>query len=211
MEIVAHRGCWYSEEEKNTKESLIRAFEKRFGIETDIRDRNGQLVISHNISNTSSILLEEILQKYKEINSNVVLELNIKADGIQEMLQEIMYKYEINNYFVFDMSIPEMVISKAIGINFFTRNSDIEEQCVLYEDAEGVWLDSFYIENWLTPEIIQNHLNKGKKISIISPEIHGFSNFSVWEMLKKYKFHKNNRVYLCTDLPIKAKEYFEND
>ena len=62
MEIVAHRGCWYSEEEKNTKEALIRAFEKRFGIETDIRDRNGQLVISHNISNTSSILLEEILQ-----------------------------------------------------------------------------------------------------------------------------------------------------
>lgn len=28
MEIVAHRGCWYLEEEKNTKEALIRAFEK---------------------------------------------------------------------------------------------------------------------------------------------------------------------------------------
>lgn len=211
MKIIAHRGYWKLESEKNTKEALVNAFKNNFGIETDIRDRNGSLVISHDIPNEKSILFEEILIEYKKLNSNSILELNIKADGIQQLVKDLMKKHKISNYFVFDMSIPEIVISKKIGINFFTRHSDIEKECVLYEDAIGVWLDSFYDENWLIPEIINYHLDNKKKISIISSEIHGFDNKKMWEMLKKNNFHKNSEIYLCTDLPLKAKEYFEND
>lgn len=211
MKIIAHRGYWKLESEKNTKGALVNAFKNNFGIETDIRDRNGELVISHDISNEKSILLEEIIIEYKKLNNKDILELNIKADGIQQLIKDLMKKYGISNYFVFDMSIPEMVISKKIGINYFTRHSDIEKECVLYENAIGVWLDSFYDENWLTPEIINFHLNNNKKISIISAEIHGFNNGKMWKMLKENNFHKNSNVYLCTDLPLKAKEYFKND
>ena len=45
--ILAHRGFWTEPAEKNSREALERAFREGFGIETDIRDRNGALVVSH--------------------------------------------------------------------------------------------------------------------------------------------------------------------
>ena len=54
MKILAHRGFWADEEEKNTLSAFGKAFDSGFGIETDIRDRNGELVISHNPPDTSS-------------------------------------------------------------------------------------------------------------------------------------------------------------
>lgn len=211
MKIVAHRGEWYLESEKNTKSAFLRALLNDYGIEIDVRDRGGELVISHDIPDENSILLEDILIGYKKLNSRCILEINIKADGIQQILKKLMNKYGITNYFIFDMSIPEMVISKKIGINYFTRHSDIEKECVLYEDAIGVWLDSFYDKDWLTSEIINFHLKNKKKVSIISSEIHGFDNNKMWKILKQNNFHKNSNIYLCTDLPLKAKEYFNND
>ena len=57
MQIISHRGFWKSKNEQNTIISFQRSFENGFGIETDIRDLNGKLVISHDIPQNSSELL----------------------------------------------------------------------------------------------------------------------------------------------------------
>ena len=49
VEILAHRGFWKKESEKNTQIAFERAFDKGFGIETDLRDIKGEIVISHNM------------------------------------------------------------------------------------------------------------------------------------------------------------------
>jgi glycerophosphoryl diester phosphodiesterase len=45
--ILAHRGYWLEPGEKNSLSAFRRAFEGGFGIETDIRDLDGELVVSH--------------------------------------------------------------------------------------------------------------------------------------------------------------------
>lgn len=58
MDILAHRGLWHVVEQKNTLSSLTDAVSKGFGIETDIRDYQERLVISHNIADSNSPDLE---------------------------------------------------------------------------------------------------------------------------------------------------------
>lgn len=207
MKVMAHRGLWESTDERNSLPALRRAINKGYGIETDIRDYMGRLVISHNIADSASPLLESFFIDYISVGSNVPLALNVKADGIQKELYNLIFKYEINNYFIFDMSVPEMVMYKKNEMNFFTRHSDIEEQCVLYDDAIGVWLDSFYEEEWLKADIIKKHLNDKKAVCIISSEIHGFDEKYMWDMLKKENLESDD-IMLCTDKPEEAEAFF---
>lgn len=208
MKIVAHRGFWKQETEKNSFRALTRAFENGFGIETDIRDDHGKLVISHNIPQEPCLELDEVLSAYSAKDKGLVLALNIKADGLQELLKQALAKYELQHYFVFDMSIPEQIVYEKQNFIFYTRHSDVEPHCVQYESAQGVWLDSFYDDAWLTSEIIWKHLNNGKKVCIVSPELHGKEYHSTWKMLLAENLHQNPDVMLCTDVPEKAKEYF---
>ncbi len=209
MLILAHRGIWKDEREKNTLPALKRALSEGFGIETDFRDYHEELVISHNVASSKSPLANELFSFYHSLDIKPVLALNVKADGIQDAMKSLLQKYCVENYFFFDMSIPEMVVYKKMDLKFFTRHSDIENECVLYPHARGVWLDSFYEEDWLSKEIIDEHIKNKKDISIISPEIHGIDNQNMWGLLKESGYHLRDDIMLCTDVPVKAKEYFE--
>ena len=45
--ILAHRGLWQNVAAKNSISSIKLALVNGFGLETDIRDLDGELVISH--------------------------------------------------------------------------------------------------------------------------------------------------------------------
>ena len=62
IEILAHRGYWLKEEEKNTEIAFERAFDNGFGVETDLRDLKGEIVISHNMPCGNEMAFEELLQ-----------------------------------------------------------------------------------------------------------------------------------------------------
>lgn len=208
MELLAHRGLWQDICEKNTITSIQKAFEQGYGIETDIRDYDGSLVISHNIADKGCILLSDVLSLYKRMGMNTRLALNVKADGLQYLLKEELDKYEIENYFVFDMSIPEQVVYHRQKFTYFTRQSDIEQKCVQYEDADGIWLDSFYDDSWITQQIIKNHIKQGKRVCLVSPELHGKSYQNIWALIKENQLHMEPSFILCTDITNKAREYF---
>lgn len=59
MEIISHRGYWKCKNEKNTKIAFNRSFNMGYGIETDIRDFRGELVISHDIATSESLQLND--------------------------------------------------------------------------------------------------------------------------------------------------------
>lgn len=207
MKILAHRGFWKEEREKNTEAALLRAFEHGYGIETDIRDYQGKLVISHNIADYACPLLETLLKAYKEKGYTTEVALNIKADGLQSMLMPLLQKYKINNYFLFDMSVPELVVYEREKFVFYTRQSDIEFP-LLFDKASGVWLDSFYNSQWIQPQIIETLLSSNKKVCIVSPELHGYKYSGVWEMLKQQEYFKSDLISLCSDKPDLAEEFF---
>ena len=200
VEILAHRGFWKSVEEKNQKVAFERAFDFGFGIETDLRDVCGKIVISHDMPKGDEITFEEVL---KIMNGrNLPLALNIKADGQAKEIQRLLEKYNHTNYFTFDMSIPEMVFQHKVGLKVFTGLSDIITQPIMFEEAEGIWLDCFN-SDWFDSSDILKLLDKGKKVCIVSPDLHKREYKNIWQ-----KYINVGGIMLCTDFPLEAKEYF---
>lgn len=208
MEILSHRGFWKNQNEKNTKEANLLSFKQGWGIETDIRDYNQQLVISHDIANNNNYTTEYLFEQYTNERTNATLALNIKADGLSKSLLSLLEKYDISNYFVFDMSIPETLRYLDEGMKVFLRCSEFEkpdEQ--LYEKATGIWLDIFK-SVWYDKNFVNLHLRNGKKVAFVSPELHGRNEPTLWKMIKENNWFQSSNTMLCTDLPDEALKYF---
>lgn len=209
MRILAHRGYWNENIEKNSPQALRKALEKGFGFESDVRDYMGKIVISHNIADASCQGAEQVFKWLHEFNDQFCFAINIKADGLKDILNACLSKYSITNYFLFDMSVPQMVEFREMGLRFFTRQSEVEPAPVMYEDAAGVWVDGFWSNNWITKELLDGHIKNGKEVCIVSPDLHGKENYKeFWQRLINDKIDLN-KVILCTDHPKEAKEFFD--
>ncbi len=207
MIVLSHRGLWREPDEKNSVEAFHCSFSLGFGTETDLRDRNGKLVISHDVANHEAIPAELFFSIYSKYAQDLTIALNIKSDGLQTLLLEFLTLYEIKNYFVFDMAIPDMISYINSGIRVFTRQSDYEIDPVLYSSAKGVWMDCFN-QDWIDEKIIENHLNKGKQVCIVSPELHKRDFHNFWKKLKNMSISGSPDLMLCTDHPEEAKKFF---
>lgn len=207
MQIISHRGYWNSIEEKNQSFAFGRSFSSGFGLETDIRDQGGCLVISHDVPVDGCMTVEELFKMYQKLGDALPLALNIKSDGLQLKLKALIGEYNIQNYFVFDMSVPDMLGYIKEGIYCFTRQSEYEMTPALYETSSGVWVDSFE-EDWVSESIIDNHFANGKKVCLVSPELHRRNYFDFWERLKKFSYVSSNDLLLCTDHPVEARSFF---
>lgn len=210
MRILAHRGYWKTEREKNTLRSIQAALENGYGFESDIRDYCEKLVISHNVASACSPEAEKVMALLHEYQDKYCFAINIKADGLIDALKYLLKYYEISNYFTFDMSIPQMLEYKQSELCFFTRKSEFEPEPVMYSDAAGIWVDAFEDDSWITGNLLKKYLDDGKKICIVSPDLHGKSNHTFWNRLKNFKIGFEN-VYLCTDHPDEAKIFFEKE
>ncbi|MBX7490846.1 hypothetical protein [Helicobacter turcicus] len=212
MTIIAHRGLWGGGVKKNSLTALTKAFEFGFGIETDLRDFDSKIVISHDMASKKCESIETLFAYYKEHQLNLNLALNIKSDGLQDELLKLLQKYEIVNYFVFDMSIPDALSYLNKGFNTFTRLSEYEKQPCFYEKACGLWLDEFQ-EHWIDEKTILTHLKANKKICIVCPCLHKRPYLKEWNTYKTLinKHNLKNKIMLCTDEVLKAKEFFNGN
>ena len=162
MRILAHRGLWKADQAGNSKEALRGALAHGFGFESDVRDSGGELVISHNIPSYDAWPFEQALDLLEKQGDQFAFAINIKADGLKNLLGDALRRHGIQNYFLFDMSVPQMVEFAEMGLRFFTRQSEFEKEPVLYEKAAGVWIDGFRTIDWINEEL----LTKRKRLTI---------------------------------------------
>lgn len=210
MLILSHRGYWKNHNEKNSEQAFKRSFDLGFGIETDVRDYCGKLVVSHDIPNEKPMDFEHFFKIYAEYNKELCLAINIKSDGLQEKLQSLLNQFKIINYFVFDMSVPDALSYLDRQMNIFTRESEFEREPSFYDEADGVWIDQMR-SSWLTKERVQCHLDNGKKICIVSPELHQREHLDCWKEYKEVCEELNtDNIMLCTDLPEEARRFFND-
>lgn len=208
MIILSHRGYWKLESEKNKPIAFDRSFSQGFGTETDIRDYRGKLVISHDIADENSMQLSEFFELYKSFDSNLPLALNIKSNGLQHALKNLLMKYGISNYFVFDMSVPDGLQYIAHNLISYSRQSEYELQPSFYQQARGIWLDEFE-RHWIKKSILNEHLVAGKKICIVSPDLHKRKYEIEWREYKNFEQSFDGvDIMLCTDHPEKARLFF---
>lgn len=208
MLVLSHRGYWLTPAEKNSQLAFERSFHLGFGTETDIRDRDGQLVISHDPATEDAMPLSRFLEIYTSYPTRPPLALNIKADGLQALLKAALQRYAVDNCFVFDMAVPDALSYLRQGFCTFTRHSEYEPVPAYYSAANGVWLDAFEAE-WLDLSVLQGHLQAGKQVCIVSPELHGRPHATAWQHYRELARQLSGaQLMLCTDLPEQAQEFF---
>lgn len=205
MRIISHRGYWLLPEEKNTCQAFQRSFEMGFGTETDIRDCSGVLVISHDPPSGCEMPLRDFLALHADCDNTLPLALNVKADGLQQAASELLAEFAVPEFFFFDMAIPDALGYLELNLPIYTRHSDIETELVLYESASGIWLDSFG-PDWVEETVIKKHLNAGKHVCLVSPELHRRDHLEFWKHLAKWPITSHQNFILCTDYPVDAKE-----
>lgn len=208
MKIISHRGYWQNPFEMNTESAFRRSFELGFGTETDVRDLNGELVISHDIPqcSTTPMFFQTFLEIYSDYEQ-LPLALNVKSNGLQKGIASFIEKFKLKNYVLFDMSIPDQIVTAKYRIKHLTRVSEYEQGALL-QHAEGVWADEFH-ESWIDLAFVTALNEQGKSVYIVSPELHGRNYLARWEEFKSIGIYSISNVFLCTDRPEDARVFFE--
>lgn len=209
--VLCHRGLWGEGVPKNSARAIEQAFAAGYGIETDLRDDRGTLVVSHDPPAGDELSVAELFALYRG-HGDLPLALNIKSDGLAISLSDLLRRHSIENYFVFDMAVPDARQHLSASLCVFTRQSEWEQHPPFYDLAAGVWLDAFF-EQWWTVATIEEHLRKGKTVAIVSPELHGRDPEPVWAELAKLQASgpARPRVLLCTDHPRAADQRINHD
>jgi NDP-sugar pyrophosphorylase family protein len=153
----------------------------QYGIEIDVRDdQYGNIHISHDPF-IQGELFDHFLQSYK--HSFIIL--NIKSEGIEYKVLELLKKYNIQDYFFLDSSFPMIYKlscqgEKNIAVRF-SEFEDIETILNMKDKVNWVWVDCF-TKNPLH-KIAYNILkNAGFKLCFVSPELQNKP-----EKIKEYK------------------------
>jgi glycerophosphoryl diester phosphodiesterase len=211
MKIISHRGWWSGIEPKNSLSAFEASFRGGFGVETDIRDHNGQLIISHDVpeANFKVPMLNDFLDLAASYacDQPKILALNIKSDGLANLLYSSLSSINYKNLdcFVFDMTVPDMRDYLSRDFEVFVRLSEVEKTPAWISRCSGVWLDSFETE-WFDVALIGDYLSKNKRVCIVSSELHGRDKSHLWRLI--YPLRNEKRLMLCTDYPADADDYF---
>lgn len=203
--LLAHRGLWTSPAERNTLPAIALAFEHGHGAELDVRDLDGALVVSHDPPVRGAASLAAVVSAYAEHECPGPIAVNVKADGLDGLLADALRALPSETWFAFDMSVPDMLGYARAGLPFFTRHSEIEPSPALYDEAPGVWLDDF-AGGFITERRIDEHLSAGKRVAVVSPELHGRDHGQIWREWAGWGVWECERTMLCTDHPLAAAE-----
>ncbi|MBI5698782.1 hypothetical protein HZC35_00540 [Candidatus Saganbacteria bacterium] len=161
MIIVRHRINTIAE---------LQAIGPEFGVEIDIRNAGRKLILHHEPWGEGEEL-DEFLSHYR----HKLLILNVKTEGVEDRVLELVKKHRIKECFFLDVTFPFIV--KMAGKGFFkiaVRFSEYEsvETCLAMKGkCDWVWVDCFS-QMPLTPDIYAR-LKEHFKICLVSPDLLG--------------------------------------
>lgn len=200
-----------TESEKNTQVALRRALDEGFGIETDLRDFDGRVIISHDppLASPLPTSLQWLLKQIVSVSSACRIGLNIKSDGLSAMIESELKAAEIdsNQFFVFDMSVPDSLSYLKGALPIYSRISDYEPVPTFPDKSKGVWIDNFS-GSFQQVKCAKDFINQGVRVAIVSPELHHRNRENVWNEIQTAELHLSPLFELCTDFPVEAAKRF---
>ena len=154
----------------NTKELLMK-IPIEFGVEVDIRSNNNKLIMHHDPFKDG-----QLFEEWLEIYNHGTLILNVKEEGLEDLVLELMQKYNVNNFFFLDQSFPFLRKTALLGEKRcavrISEYEHIETALSLSGMVDWVWVDCFN-QFPLSIEDDARLKNAGFKICIVSPELQG--------------------------------------
>ena len=188
-----------------------------FGVEIDLRDYNNDIILAHDPF-LKGDLFEDFLKAFK----HSFLILNIKSEGIEFKILELLKKYHISNYFFLDCSFP--VINKLINIKEnkiairYSEYESLETILNFKNKVEWIWIDNFNFDKFNLDKDTFNILKKRLEYQDYQRykylEFHlarRISNFAKYDLRlntnRQYntrhqlhyveKMRNNQRLYIC--------------
>jgi len=162
MEIILHR--------RNTA-ALLRETPPAYGVEMDVRSVGDRLIIHHDAFADGEDF-EEWLVGYR----HGTLILNVKEEGLEDRLLELMAGAEIDRFFFLDQSFPFLIRTARNGeTRCAVRVSEyesVETALALAGMVDWVWLDSFTGALPQSGEL-QALSQAGFRVCLVSPELQG--------------------------------------
>ena len=138
------------------------------GVEIDLRSASGKIILQHD-----PFLGGEDFTSWLEHWSGQDLILNVKEEGLENRILEILDTFAVKNYFFLDQSFPFMVKSLNSGNrNVAARVSDLESiETAIGLDCKWVWLDCFRGDWNFIIDVVPVLQAQGKLLCIVSPEL----------------------------------------
>lgn len=194
MTPLCHRGLWTAKDEQNTLQAFRLAWQEGWGIETDLRDHAGEVVVSHDPARGNELRLEALLEAHAAYGANTPLALNVKADGLAPAVAAALAVARTTSAFAFDMSVPDTFGYLRAGVPVWTRWSDVEPHPPLLERSVGIWVDAFEDDGWWDVDAVAKAAVE-RTVCVVSPELHGRDPRATWAQLASLP------VLVCTDRP----------
>jgi len=152
----------------NTLQSL-RKVPQEYGVELDLHYSDGKVYVGHD-PNDLGISFESYLSKYR----HAFMAVNVKEEGIEDMVLETLQEYKIEDFFLFDLTFPSIFRLKSLGESrIAVRISDFEnirDFNLIRDKVQWLWIDVFQSAHFLE-EFDWLQLIDFKKC-FVSPELH---------------------------------------
>jgi hypothetical protein len=162
VKLIAHR--------RNTLNELL-ATPTKYGVEVDIRSYGDKLVIHHD-----PFIQGESFDSWITAYQHGTLILNVKEEGLEARLVEMMRSKGIEDYFFLDQSFPFLIKwSEAGEHRCAVRVSEfesIETAMTLAGKIDWAWVDCFS-HFPLSREDARRLKDSGLKLCLVSPELQG--------------------------------------
>ena len=191
MKLISHR--------RNTIEQL-KDTPREYGVEVDIRSQGEQLIIHHDPFVTGGDF-EDWLSHYQ----HGTLILNVKEEGLESRLIDLMKSKGIDDYFFLDQSFPFLVKWSTLGEHrCAVRVSEFESvdtALTLAGKVDWIWVD-YFTHFPLNHENAQRLSKAGFKLCLVSPELQGRDAEQEIPQLKDILIERNISAHaVCTKRP----------
>ena len=191
MIIIAHR--------KNTKAEL-EATPEKYGVEVDIRSQGNVLIVHHN-----PFAAGEIFSDWLSGYRHQTLILNVKEEGLETRLLEMMDEREIRDFFFLDQSFPFLIRTIATGEKRcaarVSEYESVDTAMSLAGKIDWVWVDCFTTFP-LSGDDARRLQEAGFKLCLVSPELLG--RFGANEISDINALMVDRRIKMdavCTKMP----------
>jgi hypothetical protein len=162
MKLIYHR--------RNTIAKL-RTTDQKYGVEVDIRSYGAKLIIHHD-----PFVIGESFNEWLEFYQHGTLILNVKEEGLEARLINLLASKGIMDYFFLDQSFSSLVKwSKTLKEHCAVRVSEFESintALTLAGKVNWVWVD-YFTKFPLSGYDALRLNNAGFKICLVSPELQG--------------------------------------
>ena len=192
MKIIKHRV--------NQIDELI-STPSNFGVEIDVRTSDAELIISHEPFSSGTSF-----SKWLEHYSHSCLIINVKEDGLETFVLDLLNKYEIENFFFLDQSFPSLFkASKKFPELCCARVSEVESvETVLNLNVGWVWFDSHSGDWNYLHEAFEKLSSMNVKKCLVSPELQRTNSDSELTLLRNIINDSSiNFDAVCTKFPYK--------